>query len=280
MQGKGSSPESSVSLSASDANSVLSTLSGGEETYHSLSDNSRISSHSHSQSQHSKKNGKSKLMPRKSSKSATSENNNVSEQLAPSVEGDTEGTDGEDNDNEDEELDKKESEEEESKIEESSKNNEESVSDRQQTNTVSQFDLSPMNSKHGKINFEPLKCYLNCGNYISAIFRKCFLLEDPEKYQTFMNIMIQQLRDFVYGINYETPRSAAFEEKDQVDAEMAIKNRTFETTRAEFERNVYISKERQRDESRDTFYISDEELKEFGISQIIYAFMFSTTSIT
>lgn len=129
------------------------------------------------------------------------------------------------------------------------------------------------------VNLEALKGYLNAGNYISAIFRKCIQLENPAIYTTFADHITQQIRDVAFGVGYEEPASAAFEEEGQVDPELLAKRTNFERLMEQFENNIFILKEKPRDEKKDTFYMSDKDLQGFGISKVVHDFMFKPTKI-
>ena len=129
------------------------------------------------------------------------------------------------------------------------------------------------------VNFEALKGYLNAGNYVSAIFRKCIQLENPAIYTTFANYITQQIQDVAFGVGYEEPASAAFEVEGQVDPEVSAKRKKFGRLMEQFENNIFILKEKPRDEKKDTFYLSDKDLQEFGISKVVHDFMFKPSTI-
>ena len=129
------------------------------------------------------------------------------------------------------------------------------------------------------VNFEALKGYLNAGNYVSAIFRKCIQLENPAIYTAFADHITQQIRDVAFGVGYEEPASAVFEVEGQVDPEVSAKRKKFGRLMEQFENNIFILKEKPRDEKKDTFYLSDRDLQEFGISKVVHDFMFKPSKI-
>ena len=126
------------------------------------------------------------------------------------------------------------------------------------------------------VNLEALKGYLNAGNYISAIFRKCVQLEDPTIYSAFSEHVIQQIRDVAFGAGCEEPPSITFTEED---SELLSKRVTFRRLMDQFENNIFILKEKPRDEKNNTFYMSDRDLQEFGISKVVHDFMFKPSKI-
>ena len=126
------------------------------------------------------------------------------------------------------------------------------------------------------MNLEALKGYLNAGNYISAIFRKCVQLEDPTIYSAFSEHVIQQIRDVAFGAGCEEPPSITFTEED---SESLSKRATFRRLMDQFENNIFILKEKPRDEKNNTFYMSDRDLQEFGISKVVHDFMFKPSKI-
>jgi len=146
-------------------------------------------------------------------------------------------------------------------------------SDSLASETKSHLKFTALGDPKSKINFETLKCYLNAGNCVAAIFRKSVVTESPELYESFVANMKQQIHIQCFGPDYENTRSA-FE--DEISEEEDLKRKLFKRTVDEFEQNMHMKENKGNDEN---FYISDKELEEFGISKVFHDMLINSPSI-